>query len=455
MELKNKVMNLYEEILEPVKARKIVHLLKYVIIDEETDLERLKREVPITEETLKKYIYDDTLMLNYLTLEELNIFRDKMSKLFDSNNKLKRLINLVLEKNETSLERIQTLTPIGIETIKKYMENEDELLKYLTPQQLKIFLSKMEAIVEKTNKKVERLIKVVLKDGETDLDVIEKKANIKIATIKKHIDDPSELKIYLKEQELNIFLEKVNQMFYERNNKLYNEELKIVGKIIHDIFNTRHKTGTICSNNFMSKQKFEEQFNTKEYMDKHFPEGTYEKVNSKIAENKSIRLRKPRDYFIIEDEVCVKMAKDSIYYLNQFDNRKLNFVAYYLGTGANLESLIKYFETNIIEALSTLANRKLEEILKPEYYTLLQECLLVENTLIGNNLVNKKQMVTEVVQFLQKNNFDTELAIAYFRIPEYLFNKILVEIIKMPYADMQTKEMIKNILNTQPEKRIK
>ena len=64
-------------------------------------------------------------------------------------------------------------------------------------------------------------------------------------------------------------------------------------------------------------------------------------------------------------------------------------------------------------------------------------------------------MVLEVVDFLQKNNFDTVLAMAYFRIPEHLFNKILVETIKLPYADMQTKETIKSILNNQSEKKIK
>jgi hypothetical protein len=455
MELKNKVMNLYEEILKPVKARKIVLLLKYVIIDEETDLEKIKREIPITEETLNKYIYDDTLMLNYLTSADLNIFRDKMGKILGANNKLKKLINLVLEKNETNLERIERLTPITVETIKKYMENKNELLKYLTPQELETFLSRLELIVEKTTPKLQRLIKVVLKDKETSLDVIEKKADIKIKTIKKHVDDPTELKNYLNEQELNIFLEKLNRMFDQRKNELYNEELKLVTKIIHDIFNTRYTIRTICSMNFLSYAKYEEYYNVKEYMDKHFKEGTFEKVKLKVEENKIIREKKPRDYFIIEDEVCVKIAKDDIYYLNQFDNRKLNFAAYYLGTGANLELLLKHFETNSQEALSTLANHKLESILKPQYYTTLQECLLIENLLIGNNLIQKKQMVLEVVDFLQKNNFDTMLARAYFRIPEYLFNKILMEIIKLPYVDMQTKDIIKNILNNQPEKKMK
>ena len=455
MDLKNKVMHLYEEILSPIKARKIVLLLKYVIIDEETDLEKIKREIPFREETLKKYICDDDLMLNYLSPNELNIFREKMRKLLESNNKLGRLINLVLVKNETDLERIQRLTPISVETIKKYMEDKDLLLKYLTSEEIEKFLNKLEPIIEKTNKKLERLIKVVLKDGETSLDAIEKKADIKIKTIKKHVDDPTELKNYLNEQKLKIFLEKLNRMFDERNNQLYNEELKIVTKIIHDIFNTRYRIQTICSMNFLSYRKFEDYYNSKEYMDKHFKEGTFEKVKLKIEENKMLREKRPRDYFIIEDEICVRIAKDDIYYLNQFDNRKLNFAAYYLGTGANLELLIKHFETNEKEVLSTLANAKLESILKPEYYTSLQECLLIENLLIGNNLVQKKQMVLEVVDFLQKNNFDTVLAMAYFRIPEHLFNKILVETIKLPYADMQTKETIKSILNNQSEKKIK
>ena len=455
MDLKNKVMKLYEDILEPVKSRKIVILLKYVIIDGETDLDRIKREIPIREETIKKYIYDDELMLNYLTLDELNIFRDKMNKILEPTNKLKRLINLVLEKNETDLEKIERLTPITVETIKKYIQNKDELLKYLNPQQLEIFLSRMELIVEKTNKKIERLIKVVLKDGETDLDVIEKKANIKIITIKKHVDNPTELKNYLNEEELSLLLSKLNQMFDERNNRVHNEELELAKKIIHDIFNTRYTIETICRQNFIVITKFKNYFYTKEYMDTHFKEGTFEKVKSKIEENKIIRRKRPRDYFVIEDEVCIRIAQDDTYYLNQFDNRKLNFVAYYLGTGANLELLVKHFGTNKQEILSTLASPKLKEILKPEYYTVLHEYLSIENLLLGNNLLVKKQMVTEIVEFLQQNNFDTVLAMNHFRIPEPLFNKILVEIIKLPYADIQTRETIKGILNSEPEKKIK
>ena len=64
-------------------------------------------------------------------------------------------------------------------------------------------------------------------------------------------------------------------------------------------------------------------------------------------------------------------------------------------------------------------------------------------------------MALEVVEFLKQHNYDIDLAINYFKLPLPLFNKILLEVIKLPYADENTKENIKHILNAETNKKQK
>lgn len=456
MELKNKVMNLYEEILEPVKARKIVTLLKYVVIDGETDIGRIQREIPIKEETIKKYVDDDDLMLKYLNKEELELFRNKMNKILNQRHyKIRKLIELILIKNETDLSKIQRSIPIGIETINKYLENKQDLLKYMTEEELQVFLSRLEPIMEKTRKKLQRLIKCVLVDGETDLDVIEKKAYIKINTIKKHLENPKELERYLTEEELELFVNKVNQMFEKRESKIAEEELQTVKKIVDEIFNTRYRYIDICSRNFTSMERFETYLNNKEYMNRNFPDGTVERVKSRIEETGLIREKKPRDHFIIEDRVNIYYAKEGIFFLTQFDNKRLNFASYYLASGGNLELVMKKFESSMPVTLGVLSDPKIEQILKPEYYAILEKYIKIEKILVENNLLAKKELVIQITKFLEENNFDNELAMAYFKMPECLFNKLLVEIVKLPNANNETKLEIKKLLNDKEEKIVK
>jgi len=389
MNLEEKIMYLYEDVLGPEEERKIVLLLKYVVIDNDLDLRRIKKEIRITEEFIQKNINNDSVMLKYLTQNELRKFRLKMDFLQEKNKKLIKLIKLVLLENETNLGKITKSVPITSETIKKYAESRTNFSRYLNESESEIFAAKLNTILGLEKKQREEF------------------------------------------------------------------EFKAVASIIDEILNSRRLYKDICRDNFLPSKAFEKFFNNKEYMEKHFPAGTFEIVKAKIDKNREIRMKKPRDFFVVEDRVCVKIAKDDIYCLNQFDNRRLNFAAYYLGTGANLELTVKHFETNLKEALITLADPKLKDILKPEYYEQLQQCLNIDNLMLGNNLIQKKQMALEVVEFLNQNNYDIDLATKYFKIPHPLFNKILCEVIRLPYIDEKTKVNIKDILNIETNKKLK
>lgn len=454
MDLKNKVMKLYEDILEPVKARKIVVLLKYVIVDGETDIETIEREIEIREITIRKYLEDNNFMLNFLTQEELNFFREKMSKIF-RKTKMESLIELILEKNETDINRIQRGVPITVDTLNLYFECPERLSKYLTEEQTKIFLMRLEQVLQQKTSKIKRLINAVLIDGEKNIDAIEKKVCIKIATIRKHLEDPKELRKYLTEDKLNLFLLKVKKMLEDKDKALYEEEVNIIKNIIDDILNTRYLFEDICSRHFLNKSRVNELFDNNEFMSKEFPAGTREIIKKKLKENDSLRRQTPRDCFVAEDRFFIMILKDNIHYLNQFDNKKISFVSYYLGTGANLDLVMEKFNVSLPEAFAILKNPKLGVLLKKWYHNILEHCLEIEKILYGNDLNAKREYAVEVINCLKQNNFDKQLTMAYYKIPEALFNRLLIEIIKLPYIAEGTKQEIKNILCIENEKKVK
>lgn len=452
MDLKNKIMKLYEDILEPKKERKIVLLLKYVIVDGETDLNKIREEINIGEEFIHRILNDDSLILKYLTQEEIKKFRLKMDYILGKNNKLIRLINFVLIKNETNVEEIIKRVPISAETIRAYAADKEKLLKYLTEEELQVFLNRLKPMLYKTKTIPERLIETILTDGETDLDKIEKRTFVKIATIKKYSEDPKNLEKYLTQEEINLFVSKVKKMFIEREVNESEKDKKYVKQIINDILNTRYLYADICAKNLFSIKKFEQYLYDEEYMKKEFPKVTSEMIKGKIKENEKIRIRKPYDMDLIEDRFCVMIAKNDVHYLNQFDMKKLNVASYYLGTGADLKSVMNRFELSEYETLAILSDAKLKQILDPKYYEILDKSLKIEKTLLGNDLTNKKQFTIQVTDFLENNIFDMNLAMLYFQMPQPLFNRVLDEIVKLPYASEETKQMIKSILYVENEK---
>lgn len=390
MELENKIMKLYNEIKEPVKQRKIITLLKLVLVD-----------------------------------------------------------------NETDLDRLQELTPISLDTLRKYVDDKEGLLKYISEQEIEIFYDRIKPLPKTTNRKLQKLIRLVMIDGETNLDKIQKTIFITVPTMKKYANNKNELLNYLTDNEIIIFSKKVNDMVELSEKSVEIENLKLVRNIIDDIFHTRYKLTDICSKNFMQRKTFEEYLNRENYIDSNFGEGTLEMVKAKISENGFARTKVPRDCFIIEDRISIYIARDELLYLNQYDNKKLNFAATYLGSGANLEFVCKKYETNDVVALSILFDKKLKQILKPEHYETLQRYIKIERFLIENNLEEKKNIVFGIINFLELNSFDKELALLYFNLPECLFNKILNEAIKMPYFNDEIKAELINMLNSEESKKVK
>ena len=89
MELKNKIMQIYREhdnkYAKPL-TRKKVRLLKFVLVDEEKDLNKISKMVPIGLETIERYIEEESLLEPFLTHEEFLEFKQKIEILTSTKN---------------------------------------------------------------------------------------------------------------------------------------------------------------------------------------------------------------------------------------------------------------------------------------------------------------------------------------------------------------------------------
>ena len=306
---------------------------------------------------------------------------------------------------------------------------------------MRLYNQKIEIVKQR---KVINLLKLVLVDKEIDIDKILPKVPITYKTLKKYANEKETLLFYLTEEEYNLFNEKIGKIFDLYEGRIQDQELSDMRRIIDDIYNTRHKLADIYSNNFVPKTKFEEKL-SKGYLDIHFGKGTTENLKNQIQKNKIIREKKPKNMFLVEHREDIYFAKDELYYLDQFDYKRLKFATSYLSSGANLDYLIKKFETPVSSIFTILSDPKLENLLKEKYYKNLVNCIDVEKMLGDNRIIEKRELLVNIVLFLQQNNYDKELAMLYFKTPTYLFDRVLKEILRMPYFNDEIKKDIQTI----------
>lgn len=323
------------------------------------------------------------------------------------------------------------------------------------------------------------MLKVILVDKVNDIDTVVELTATTISTMQKYILEKAIILKFLTEPEFEIFktrFENLVNMKLENKNKLKQqkkearikpkiteEELENIRKeeiaritgIINDIFNTRHKYEQICADNYYSKTKFDKIINQSDYIDEIFGPGTQKKVKDKIAENALIRLNIARDKILIESKEAVLVANENIYGLSNIDFRKLSYASCYLYNGADLQYVVNKYECSVGSVIRDLTDPKLKEILKPEYYEKLEKYVKIEKVLLGNNLVLKRELLNEVINILNSNSYDIDMALSYFKLPIALFNKLLLEIIKSPSFDESIKENIRKMISTKEEKKVK
>ena len=338
-----------------------------------------------------------------MTLEDKIIELNKKEYPLIKDQRIMDLLMVVLVEKETDLNKIVEKTSTTVKTIQKYLEEETAIRKYLTDEDFKIFKTALEGIVA--------------------------------ATTEKRIHGKT------------VHMENINE-------ETSAEELKIVRNIIDEILHTRHRIDDIFANNYYSKEKFKALL-ASNYIDDNFGKGMQYIIKSKIEENGLIRERVPRDKKLIEDRLHIYVANPNLHCLEPNDFKKLSLASDYLCSGANIDLIINKRETNLQSIIANLSSNKLEEILDEKHYENLYYYICIEKALIGNDLAAKENILKDIENSLLKNNFNFELVCAEFNLPYYLYQRLLLEIIKLPHFSDDLKNNIKSILDINKEEKVK
>lgn len=307
----------------------------------------------------------------------------------------------------------------------------------------------------KKSRKIVNLLKFVIVDGETDIKKIEEQTPITVNTIQKYIAEKTDILNFITEQEFNRFKTKMEYIIELEAQKIKEEkediEQTLVIKIVNDIFCTRYNLETICNNNYFNKNKFENKLYDSDYFNQYADIISQQAVIDRINQNKEIRRHCPKNMFLIEDACSIILAKENLYYLNEFEYKKLKYASSYMRNNYNITSVAKEFNVSVISVLNFLTDSTLEQILKPQANEKLKYYLTIEKLLLEHNFQPKKEFFLEIITFFQENNFDKNLAMKYFGLPVVIFDKILNDIYKMPFFDEQIKKEIKEMLNMEKE----
>lgn len=315
-------------------------------------------------------------------------------------------------------------------------------------------LYKKEYSSVKTNKII-NLLKVVLVDKEVDINKIEKKVPIVRNTIMKYLSEKTPFLQFLTEEEFKDFERKMNAILAEEKEKLRKEEFTLIAKIIDDIFNTRYKVETICANNFFAHNKFKKILDETNYIDENFGIGVRDKVKAQIQKNGNDRMHVPRNMYLVEDRYNIFIAKKDIISLDEFDFRRLSYASDYLCSGANLEYVAAKRETTISAVIRVLSEEKLKEIIKEEHFNNLKRYLEIETLVLRGDLNKKKEVLFDFVETLYEKDLNKQEVMDKYKLPETLFNKYLLELIKLPYFNTEIKNDAKSLLNINEEKKVK
>ena len=298
------------------------------------------------------------------------------------------------------------------------------------------------------------ILKVILVDKETNPDKIVDLTSTTIKTIQKYISEKELIIQFLTEEEYNIFKDTFENIINQKV-IIEVEEETLIKNLIDDIFNTRHKYEEICRKNFMNPNKIKEILYKTNYLDDNFGIGTKERVRIKLAETGLIREKKPRNSILIEDRWDIFVTNPDIHYLNELDFKKMKLASSYLCSGADIAYVVKKYEIGVSSVLTFLSDLKLQTILKPTCYENLKRYISIENVLINNELSSKKTLLFNIIHVLSESNYDKQLTQTYFNLPVCLFDRLLKEIIELPYFDEDIKKNVKMLLNMEEDKKVK
>ena len=226
----------------------------------------------------------------------------------------------------------------------------------------------------KKDRKIVNLLKFVLVDNEEDLFKLERLTPITQKTMMNYSYDEEYMLKFLTKEEYKIFIKKIEFILELAEKKEDIKDLYLIGQIIDELFNTRHKIEEVCSNNFFPILKFRKILADENFIDNNFGAGLKSKIKNRIAETTLIRTSVPKNQILIQDRFHLFVVKENIHYLNPVDYKKLKLASDYLCSGADLDFVVKKYNVYATSVIPILSDSKLKEILKEKAKKLKQHC---------------------------------------------------------------------------------
>jgi len=103
MSLEEKILNLYKKEYQTVKQQRIVDILKVVLVDKETNINKIVELTSTTAITIEKYAYDKNLITQFITEEEYEIFKQHVDNILNLKSKIKNINDPENEKKELTI----------------------------------------------------------------------------------------------------------------------------------------------------------------------------------------------------------------------------------------------------------------------------------------------------------------------------------------------------------------
>lgn len=248
-------------------------------------------------------------------------------------------------------------------------------------------------------KKVISILKSVIVDKEDNLGVIIYKAHTSPNMFNKLVNDKDLFLKYITKKEYNDFLKLLLPIINKEKTDKYN----LAKNIITDILESRLKLEDIATKNYVCLNVLNKIITDEKYITQNFGKDVFDKINTRIIEVRNLKKYGPRDKCFIEEAHDLKIVKSEFDYLDDYNFKRLRVVSTYIMYEADIEYVSELLEMPISTIYSYINDIKIKDLIKEEYYNLLQEYIKYEKILISANIKEKRELISLVITNLKNN----------------------------------------------------
>ena len=294
-----------------------------------------------------------------------------------------------------------------------------------------------------------KLLKLIVLDGEIDLEKITNNMLISQREIEKYLGNENIMREYLTESEYKEFLIYYNKLTNflvkvkhqdVRNPK--EDETEIVKKLVSDIMGTRLSKSEILTRNGIGKTLYDRIMNNEALFEKIYGPGFIQILKRRIKLRTIERESVPRNMYIVEEREDLSIVKDGIIYLNEFDFKRMKLASCYVNNDFDIGVVSNKKELSPIAIINSLLSEKNKEVLNFNIYTLIQEFVSLEKLLLTGSISERKKIVSFVIDCLSRNNYDINLVSQDLKLPISLIKNCL----KQPFITIfYSKEQVQKI----------